>query len=492
MSAIQRLLRLSVAREELRDLWEGRMAANGAPSTEHLREEPERSARQFAKMIQEAFGWWPNQWLPLENRLKSLGFDWDRFIGEQDPDLSKHGATRRVINAVQSRLIRVLESTERCLRRLLLERQLKVILERLGKFPRQEVQALRAAISKKDFTAYAQAYAECITADDRRKLALRRKEIRNRLARVTAAGVPIAESWSEAIFAREGEHCAPVPPGNSLDAWRWRQLNDELCRRAEVDAEQIGRRIVKLQDQVKRVTNELIDRKAWAGQLGRTNLAQRQALLGWLGIINKIGKGYGRRVPQLRRDAQLKMSECRESVPVWIMPISRLVENFDFSAAKFDVVIIDEASQCDVMALVALAIARRVDRGWRRQAGEPLGGRPEPRHVGNLIRLHLEGIPNAALYDGRMSMYDLAKQSFPGLICLMEHFRCVPDIIQFSNHLATRARSSRFARRRARQLTPHVVPYRVEGATRGKGKVNAEEATVVASLIVAASEHEAY
>ena len=74
------------------------MAANGAPSTEDLREEPERGARQFAKMIREAFGWWPNQWLPLENRLKSLGFDWDRFIGEQHPDLSKYGETRRVIN----------------------------------------------------------------------------------------------------------------------------------------------------------------------------------------------------------------------------------------------------------------------------------------------------------------------------------------------------------------------------------------------------------
>ena len=190
-------------------------------------------------------------------------------------------------------------------------------------------------------------------------------------------------------------------------------MNDELRTRAEVDTEQIGRRIVELQDQVKRVTNELIDRKAWAGQLRRTNLAQRQALLGWLGIINKIGKGYGRRVPQLRRDAQLKMSECRESVPVWIMPISRLVENYDFSAAKFDVVIIDEASQCDVMALVALAIARRVIVVGDDKQVSPSAIGQNLDDVDRLIRGHLEGIPNATLYDGRRSMYDLAKESFP-------------------------------------------------------------------------------
>ena len=99
--------------------------------------------------------------------------------------------------------------------------------------------------------------------------------------------------------------------------------------------------------------------------------------------------------------------------------------------------------------------------------------------VGNLIRLHLDGVPNAVLYDGRMSIYDLAKQSFPGLICLMEHFRCVPDIIQFSNHLSYEGTIKPLREQASSQLTPHVVPYRVEGATRGSGKVDAEEAAVL-------------
>ena len=149
-------------------------------------------------------------------------------------------------------------------------------------------------------------------------------------------------------------------PGDISKAWEWRQLNDELDRRSEVDLEKVGQQIQDLQDHLKTVTNQLIDRRAWAGQVRRTGRAQRQALMGWLSIINRIGKGFGIRVPQLRREAQQKMEECRDTVPVWVMPLSRLVENFDFSAPRFDVVIIDEASQCDVMALMALAIARKV------------------------------------------------------------------------------------------------------------------------------------
>jgi len=42
------------------------------------------------------------------------------------------------------------------------------------------------------------------------------------------------------------------------------------------------------------------------------------------------------------------------------MPLSRVVENFDPRTTRFDVVIIDEASQSDVMALVALYLGKTV------------------------------------------------------------------------------------------------------------------------------------
>ena len=54
------------------------------------------------------------------------------------------------------------------------------------------------------------------------------------------------------------------------------------------------------------------------------------------------------------------MVKCREAVPVWIMPLSRVVEQFDPISTRFDVLIVDEASQSDAFALLAMTMARKV------------------------------------------------------------------------------------------------------------------------------------
>ena len=53
--------------------------------------------------------------------------------------------------------------------------------------------------------------------------------------------------------------------------------------------------------------------------------------MGWLEAVKKIGKGYGQRVAKLRVAAQEMMNDCQDAVPVWIMPLARVVDNFDFS-----------------------------------------------------------------------------------------------------------------------------------------------------------------
>ncbi|MGB9826491.1 MAG: AAA domain-containing protein, partial [Desulfofundulus sp.] len=111
--------------------------------------------------------------------------------------------------------------------------------------------------------------------------------------------------------------------------------------------------------------------------------------------------------------------------------------------------------------------------------------------VQHLIDEHLQGIPNNQLYDGHMSVYDLAMQSFGGVIRLVEHFRSVPEIIQFSNKLSYNGEIKPLRDPGSVILQPHVVPYRVTGAT-SENKINRKEALAVASLIVAAVEQPEY
>lgn len=68
----------------------------------------------------------------------------------------------------------------------------------------------------------------------------------------------------------------------------------------------------------------------------------------------EVGKGTGKRAPELLRQARQLLTYARRAVPVWIMPLNRVYESFDPRETKFDVVIIDEASQSDVTALSAL------------------------------------------------------------------------------------------------------------------------------------------
>jgi superfamily I DNA and/or RNA helicase len=165
-------------------------------------------------------------------------------------------------------------------------------------------------------------------------------------------------------------------------------------------------------------------------------LQSQQALMGYVQTIRKVGRGAGKRVPELLRQARQLLASARRAVPVWVMPVSRVYESFDPRETRFDVVIIDEASQSDVTALAALYFGREhIVVGDKEQVTpDAVGQRLD--QVQRLIDTNLQGIPNSHLYDGQTSIYDLAETAFGGVVALREHFRCVPEIIQFSNDLS--------------------------------------------------------
>jgi very-short-patch-repair endonuclease len=346
------------------------------------------------------------------------------------------------------------------------------------------VAQLRDAVDLLDSARYAAAYARLVELVNQRPDLELRQLLLNRLE-------GLAPSWAACIRSREGVHGNGEIPGDLERAWTWRRLSDELEQRSGVSLEALQSQSEKLRQQIRQTTIDLIDRRAWANQARRTSPPQRQALIGWLDTIRRIGKGTGVRVPLLRAEAARKMSECRNAVPVWVMPLSRVVENFDPRTARFDVVIIDEASQSDVMALLALYLGKSVLVVGDHEQVSPTAVGQDLGIVGNLISQYLHGIPNAHLYDGQISIYDLARQSFGGTTCLVEHFRCVPEIIQFSNAVSYDQRVKPLRDAGHVQLRPPLVSYRVEGSSRDE-KINHQEALAVTSLIAAAVEQPEY
>jgi very-short-patch-repair endonuclease len=487
--AISRFCRVKFLRRDLSARWDRQMASLGAAPARGLGDEIEKSAAQYCAPIRECLIWSARTWGPIEKELKQGGFAWEKFMAEQAPGVGADGELRRLQQAVSVNLLPILTARVNSLLWERNEMLLAGLREMLSLSKRVATDSivvahLYDAVSDCGPESYRAGYGRLLELQSLRNELARRKEL---LACLETS----APAWAAAIRTRAGVHAAPSEPGNPADAWTWRQLHDELENRARVSLEEIQASIDRCTEELRTITVELIDRRAWAFQAKRTSLTQRQALIGWLDTIRKIGKGTGIRAPRLRAEAAHKMTECRGAVPVWVMPLSRVVENFDPRTSRFDVVIIDEASQSDVMALVALYLGASVVVVGDHEQVSPSAVGQEVAVVQNLIDQFLQGIPNAHLYDGQTSVYDLARQSFGGTIRLVEHFRCVTDIIQFSNDLSYEGDIKPLRDASRIVLKPHTVAYRVHGSTRD-GKVNHQEAEIVASLAAAALEQPEY
>ena len=184
------------------------------------------------------------------------------------------------------------------------------------------------------------------------------------------------------------------------------------------------------------------------------------------------------------------MTRCTAAVPVWIMPISLVAEHFDPGTSRFDVVIIDEASQADLNALIPLYMARQVIVVGDHEQVTPLGVGKDITLLENLRRSMLQEIPNSHLFDNQSSVYDIGRQSFGDAIRLVEHFRCVPEIIAFSNQLSYGGAIKPLRESNSTHIKPACVSYRVEGVR--NGDTNQREAEQIVALIKAMTKHPAY
>jgi very-short-patch-repair endonuclease len=487
--AASKFSRLKLLRRNLATRWDRQMAPLGASRSAEMGPEIEKGAIQFCGPIRDCLAWHAQVWSPVERELKGFGFLWDKFLSDQPVVVGDHAELVRLHKAVRDALPPILAARCDHLRWAEINQTLAGLRERLATARKsfldsRTITGLREAVDSQDSRAYRRAHTRLLEMHELRRKLQRRNIL---LAQLETA----APGWAAAIRVRSGQHGSATVPGDPAQAWIWRQIQDELDRRASVPIDELQTSIERVTAQLQATTIDLIDNRAWMFQARRTSLSQRQSLIGWLDTIRKIGKGTGIRAPRLRAEAARKMTECWGAVPVWVMPLSRVVENFDPRRARFDAVIIDEASQSDVMALVALYLGRNVVVVGDHEQVSPSAVGQEAAVIQNLIDQFLQGIPNAHLYDGQTSVYDLARQSFGETIRLVEHFRCVTEIIQFSNQLSYNGDIKPLRDASGVRLRPHVLAYQVAGSTR-EGKVNHEEAKAIASLITAALEQTEY
>ncbi|MGN1250376.1 MAG: AAA domain-containing protein [Candidatus Spyradocola sp.] len=475
-------MQLDEMREKCARYWDALMYGMGMPAFYELRgETPEKTADNWIPYIRRFLDWYSSDYARILEGMRRVGLPTDVLLAVDPKDADLVAAEKQfaVIANVLPELCDVCEATARldgCRDRL--DRAKAVLLS--GKRGGSRVcRRLREAVDARDRNAYAEGYAALETAYGKYALQARREDMLRTLE-------PVAPDWAGAIRGRAGVHGGSTLPDTIEDAWKWKQLCGMIEEITGRPFRELQERSLSLSTRYRQITALYAEKSAWYHLLRRTeaNLDMNQALQGWKQTVKRIGKGTGKTAPRLKAEARRLMVKCQAAVPAWIMPINRALESLNPKQNRFDIIIIDEASQSDISALAILYMGRKlVIVGDDRQVS-PMAVGVDATKMDSLEQMYLRGkIPNSQLYNAKTSLYDIAATTFKPLM-LHEHFRCVPEIIGFCNRLSYDGRIKPLREASSSHLLPAVVNHRVDGGQRaGDGKVNPREAKAVVALM---------
>ncbi|WRQ32944.1 AAA domain-containing protein [Bacteroidales bacterium MB20-C3-3] len=197
-------------------------------------------------------------------------------------------------------------------------------------------------------------------------------------------------------------------------------------------------KIKSYDEREEKLVSKIASAKAWINVLSNlsSNPNLRRHLEAWIQAIKRIGKtGTGKRALKFRKIAQEEMEHCKTSIPCWIMPLYKVAETIKPEQGIYDYAIIDEASQLGPDAIFLLYIAKNIIIVGDDKQTSPEYIGVDANAMTPFIEKHLQGIPFKNFYGTEYSFFDHAKRFCDGITVLREHFRCMPEIIEFSNKL---------------------------------------------------------
>ncbi len=223
------------------------------------------------------------------------------------------------------------------------------------------------------------------------------------------------------------------------EAWGWSRAKgwlEHLIRQDDVAA--IEARVKQIDSQIHAAIASIAALRAWKFCHERVkDDVNFSSLSAWKLAKEKAGKEKGKYASKYLRDAQGHWEKGRTAVPAWVMPLYRVYETIDAQPGLFDVVIVDEASQCGPEALPLLYLGERVLVVGDHKQISPEAVGSSPAQVHSLAREYLYDFEHADAFDLLTSFFNHGDIRFGGAsrIVLREHFRCMPEIIRFSNDL---------------------------------------------------------
>lgn len=486
---ILHVMEMKSMRDKCASYWNDLLSKHGVPAFYDLdASEPERVAANYIPYIQRYLDWFQREYEVLTTRVSAVGLPCDMIFQRNVLD-SEIVFAEKILAALGNTIPKICDIFDVVQTIADIQKELEKnrnVLQ-IGKRIYSNVcKVLLSAAESHDPHAYRTAFATLEEIYAKTSLKAKRENYLNRLA-------PVAPQWAEAIRTRNGIHGDAAVPSDIDDAWKWKQYYGII---EEITAEpflELQKRSHALSKEYRRITAKYAEKAAWYNLLRTTehDISMKQALIGWKQTVKKIGKGTGKNAPMYRAKARELMVKCQSAVPGWIMPIGKALESLNPSTNKFDIIIIDEASQSDISSLAILYMGKKLVIVGDDKQVSPMAVGVQVDKMNVLKEMYIAGkIPNDHLYDAKTSIYDIAATTFQPLM-LHEHFRCVPEIIGFSNWLSYDFKIKPLRDCSNNVLLPAVVNYRVANGER-IGKTNPNETKAVVALMQACMEQPEY
>ena len=348
------------------------------------------------------------------------------------------------------------------------------------------IASLIQAIEQRNVTAYSQAHMQVLRIEQTRRDQQHGQQTETALG----AAVPglidaVAVSLHDAAWDDRFKHWE--------QAWHWAIADNWLQKRTDrTYQQQLWQRRHETDKAIGQLLAESASLHAWIHFFKRLSNKESAALKSWREAVRAMGKGTGRSVKmeRLRREARRSMDQCREAIPVWIMPRYLVAEMVDPAPGRYDLVIVDEASQLGIESLFLFYIAKKMVVVGDDQQISPYGVGIADDAIAGLQQHYLDGIPNQVALSAQSSLYSNAKIRFGENIVLREHFRCMPEIIQFSNDLCYASNGTPLDPLRAypaNRLKPLVLRHVPDGYRTGSSQnaLNEPEADALLAQIIA-------
>lgn len=250
----------------------------------------------------------------------------------------------------------------------------------------------------------------------------------------------------------------------------WKQMKNWVNEFSQINETELSNKYREIETEISKTITEIGSAKAWISMLSTMTDYQSKHLKAWAKSVRSIGKGTGKNAPRYIAEAQTHMEKCKDAIPAWIMPLNRVFENFEIRPNLFDIVIIDEASQSWHDAILLMYLAKKVIIvGDDKQISPGVVG-VKVDDVQKLVHKYLTPIDFefSSILNASNSFFDVADTMLNKRISLREHFRCMPEIIGFSNRISyTDSPLIPLRQYPANRLTPVISRYLPHGVREG-------------------------